>query len=933
MPKKADNYALFGHFWNLPKSTSSSTLIMTKFQKEARNGAGEKCMIIKQLNQKRTLIAIILCVAIFFSLIAPSLSNVFGASYNVVQSRRIADIDEFPESYRDGLRYVQKIYPNAKFILYDTGLDWHKDLLTKDNQLRVGVNLIGSHVDSFWKSKDPAVYNAATNTYAEIEPGWNQVSSEGIQYYMDPRNFFNEKDIFMFLNLEYDGTQTVEGTAAVIANSFMKGNIKDNEGNEISYAEALHKIGQESGVSPYLLACRIRQEQGSGRSAMISGHYGNYPGYYNHFNIGAYGSTTSTILNRGLSYAKSQGWNTPYKSILGGAKVLAESYVKSGKNTLYLQHFNMVANKSGTVSYSVYMANIQAPYSENRMMISSFTDKNTPYTFVIPVYKNMPKAPVKPPQHNIAEDCNIKSIKITENCNFTDFDKYSYNYDVKLDSFANTIKLQVELEAKENELIINNTVVPKEDGKSVVDYEVKLMPGFNTITFVCKSETGMSRTYTFNVINDDGKTHFKSTVYNLNQNAEYFIPNAPCTVESLKQSINVLNGTVLVIDKDNKNKDNDMLCFASDTLLIRSNDGKIVYKKPIVIYGDVNCDGLLNDIDVNAIKEHILEIGTLFKDELKYADVNKDGLVTVEDIGALENIIKTTTNDASDSVVFTPSIVKDEANPNNYKLTLSIPDVPCITEGFLVYDEGNVATINATNSGRIHFITDGTNVMFENGFDELVLSPVLESENVNFQVEILSSYHYMLKKDIEIEAEEFNLIQPVLDAEGNEVLPNETEKPAVPEGAHVHRYTYRNNNDATLTNSATQSGTCVDCGKLNTKILHGTRMELVEKIEITISQARLGKGGLPTIGTVAPPVKKVSPVWRDQNGSLELTKSEDIVINVGDTYQLGKIILTPTSQCVFDEDTKLYINGKLFSGEPSLFGNRIVFSNLGEFKF
>ena len=90
-------------------------------------------MIIKQFSQKRTLIAIILCVAIFFSLIAPSLVDVFGASYNVVQSRHIAEIDEFPESYRDGLRYVQKIYPNAKFILYDTGLDWDKDLLTKEN--------------------------------------------------------------------------------------------------------------------------------------------------------------------------------------------------------------------------------------------------------------------------------------------------------------------------------------------------------------------------------------------------------------------------------------------------------------------------------------------------------------------------------------------------------------------------------------------------------------------------------------------------------------------------------------------------------------------------------------------------------------------------------------------------------------------------------
>lgn len=910
-------------------------LIIDKNQKGGPLGWADVFMIIRKQNRKFiSIAAMVLCAVIFFVAFISPLVDVFGASYNISQSRRIASINEFPESYRDGLRYIQKIYPNAKFILYDTGLDWNKDLLTKENQLCVGVNLIESSAGSFWKSKDPDVYNASTNTYAEIEPGWNQVSSEGIQYYMDPRNFFNEKDIFMFLNLEFDGTQTIEGTAAVIGNSFMKGTIKDNDGNEVTYAEALYKIGEESGVSPYLLACRIRQEQGSGRSAMISGTYGNYPGYYNHFNIGAYGNTTSTILNRGLSYAKSQGWNTPYKSILGGAKILAQSYVKSGKNTLYLQHFNMVANSSGTVSYSVYMANIQAPYSENRMMISSFTDKNTPYTFVIPVYKNMPKSPVKPPQYNIAEDCNIKSISVVENCDtFTNFDKYSYNYDLQTKEFANTLKLKVELEAQENQLIINNTVVPGEDGQTTFDYEVKLAPGFNTIALMCQSESGMSRTYTLNVINDDGKTHYKSSVYNLNANSEHFIPNAPCTVESLKKSINVLNGTVLVIDKDNKNKDNDMLCFASDTLLIRSNDGKIIYKKPIVIYGDVNCDGMLDDIDVTIIKEHILEIDTLFKDQLQYADVNQDEMVTVEDIGALENIIKTTNNDASDSVIINAKIIKDEETVGHYKLTFDIPNVPCITEGFLVYDEGSVATINATNSGRIHFVTDGSNVLFENGFNELDIVPVLESENVNFEIEFLSTYHYMLQKTIDVEFEEFDLIQPQLDENGNVIIDEEQQDIVIPEDVHIHEYIYRDNNDATLTNSETQTGTCIYCGKLNTKVLHGTRIELIKKIEITISQAKLGKGGLPNIGTVAPPVKKVSPVWRDQNGSVELTKSEDIVINVGDTYQLGKIILTPTSQCAFDIDTKLYINGKLFDGKPTLFGNRIVFSNLGEFKF
>ena len=46
-----------------------------------------------------------------------------------------------------------------------------------------------------------------TNTWKQWEPGWAGASEETVRYYMDPRNFLNENDIFMFESLTYEKYQ------------------------------------------------------------------------------------------------------------------------------------------------------------------------------------------------------------------------------------------------------------------------------------------------------------------------------------------------------------------------------------------------------------------------------------------------------------------------------------------------------------------------------------------------------------------------------------------------------------------------------------------------------------------------------------------------------------------------------------------------------
>ena len=70
---------------------------------------------------------------------------------------------------------------------------------------------------------------------------------------------------------------------------------------------------QSSGVSPYVIAAMIIQEQGrNGTGNSISGNYAGYTGYYNYFNVGAYASDGMGAVQRGLWYASQSGqlWQT-----------------------------------------------------------------------------------------------------------------------------------------------------------------------------------------------------------------------------------------------------------------------------------------------------------------------------------------------------------------------------------------------------------------------------------------------------------------------------------------------------------------------------------------------------------------------------------------------------------------------------------------------
>ena len=293
-----------------------------------------------------------------------------------------ADIEQFPAGYQPALTALKEKYPNWIFVRYNTELDWNTAVT---NEMQGGRSLVSASSPD-WAKGD--FYGA----------GWYNASRQALEAYMDPRNALREGAIFQFEQLTYNETyHTEEAVKAFLENTFMNSSA-DAPGTNMKFYHIFYMIGQEENrkVSPFHLAARVLQEQGKGTSPIISGTVEGYEGYYNYFNVGANGKTTEDIIHNGLEYAKNHEWKGAYFSILGGANLLTNSYIRNGQDTLYLQKFNVNKNSPYGLYQHQYMQNISAPTSEAAnvfKLYSSANALNNSFVFKIPVYQNMTGEP------------------------------------------------------------------------------------------------------------------------------------------------------------------------------------------------------------------------------------------------------------------------------------------------------------------------------------------------------------------------------------------------------------------------------------------------------------------------------------------------------------------------------------------------------------
>ena len=130
----------------------------------------------------------------------------------------------FPESYKQGLRELHAQYPNWTFTAFQTNLDWNTAL---KNESVIGRNLVASSSISSWKSTETGAYDWGTGTWPGFDgSSWVQASSDIIAYYMDPRNFLNDKYIYQFMKQSFDSSlHTKTGLQNMVSGTFLSGTV------------------------------------------------------------------------------------------------------------------------------------------------------------------------------------------------------------------------------------------------------------------------------------------------------------------------------------------------------------------------------------------------------------------------------------------------------------------------------------------------------------------------------------------------------------------------------------------------------------------------------------------------------------------------------------------------------------------------------------
>ena len=530
---------------------------------------------------------------------------------------------KFPESYKDSLRALHAKYPKWVFLADHHEYTWEEVLA---GESEIGRSLISMNSISSWKSTDKKAYNWDTGKWYGFDGGsWAAASEELVAYCLDPRNFLDEKSVFQFEELSYNSDiHTSAGLKTVIAGTFMAGVRIENN---MLYNTALMNAAKQSGVSPYNLAVRIIQEQGTnGVGKSISGTVAGYEGYYNYFNIGAYAANGNNAVINGLIYASSgstynRPWKTRYASILGGAQYLGSGYINQGQDTLYYQKFDLV----GVPYTHQYMTHILAPSLESVRMADAYSytiKQETALVFKIPIYKNMPKEVAPCPTGDGSPNNALASLTVSGHNLTPTFSKFTYEYNLIVKNSVSNITVKA--------TPLDSTATVSGTGKK------KLKVGSNTIKINVTAKNGAVKTYVVTIVRQDEngnvadnpdsteepttggedttqepttekpKPSMKSK-YTISENSYITGVEPGTTVAQAKKMFTLENATAKILDTEGNEVKDKAVIGTGYTYIVYNLDGKKYKACKFVIYGDVSGEGVIDIKDLLYVKLHILE--------------------------------------------------------------------------------------------------------------------------------------------------------------------------------------------------------------------------------------------------------------------------------------------------------------------------------------
>ena len=353
------------------------------------------------------------------------------------------ELSKFPSSYQPALRALHSKYPNWHFEAKNTGLNFETVVDNEMDPASGGNKSTVWHTGGSWDSSDllkrntAADYNVNTGKYIYKDSSFVSAGRNTVAWFVDPRNWLNEVDIFQFENKAYPSTMSeselLSGVKAIFNGSFMQ------DGKKISYyvynsttkkwstkttSDTYPKVflaaAKKYGMNPLYLASKSIQELGVNGSDSVKGTHTMssnkkvIKGLYNFFNCGA--NDGSDPISNGLTFAAGfesnqygkvsvwdpakwqtstfgRPWNTPQKAINGGAQFFYTKYVSAGQNTGYFVRFNVAPTNSANRYWHQFMTCISGACQENSSTYYAYKNigiLSKSRTFMIPVYQNMP---------------------------------------------------------------------------------------------------------------------------------------------------------------------------------------------------------------------------------------------------------------------------------------------------------------------------------------------------------------------------------------------------------------------------------------------------------------------------------------------------------------------------------------------------------------
>ena len=251
----------------------------------------------------------------------------------------------FPQSYIDELVALHNKYPNWEFKPLKTGLSWDSAVNGERNP----------HSNQQIESGYSSAYYCNCSTCSSKSGSLRPASKWAVEYYMDPRNWLDEKHIFQFESTEYNSAYTQSGVESLISSTWMhNANItylntlgtnttyKDSNGNAVKYSKAIMDSAKESGLSAYYIASRIVKEVGNSKPT-ASGVVGNkspFNGMYNYYSIGASSSGTQG-LEWASGFLKTNKETTLYSSYNSSTKTAGgtQTSLASGTKLSYIGYY------------------------------------------------------------------------------------------------------------------------------------------------------------------------------------------------------------------------------------------------------------------------------------------------------------------------------------------------------------------------------------------------------------------------------------------------------------------------------------------------------------------------------------------------------------------------------------------------------------------